>query len=151
MKTIKILLAATSGGHLTQGIRLFEDLPNTELIILTEKSKRLCTLSCKTYSYKPNERYSLPTLFFAFLKSFQVILKEHPDWVVSTGAECGVAAIIAAKLFFIRTIFVETASRYRTSTTSAKIVYSLVDYFYVQHKESLKIFGKKAKYIGGVL
>ena len=27
MKKIKILLAATSGGHLTQGLRLFQDLP----------------------------------------------------------------------------------------------------------------------------
>ena len=74
-----------------------------------------------------------------------------PDWVVTTGAECGTAAILAAKLLFRKTIFVETASRYRTKTMSAKICYPLVDHFYVQTQEGLAIFGKKAEYIGGIL
>jgi len=151
MKKVKILLAATSGGHLTQGMRLFQDLPDTELVIFSERSKRLDNMPCKTYSYRRLCEHFFPTMLASFLKSLSIILKEHPDWVISTGAECGTAAILAAKLLFRKTIFVETASRYRTSTASARIVYPLVDHFYVQHKESLKIFGKKAKYIGGVL
>lgn len=87
----------------------------------------------------------------SFLKALYLIVRTRPDWVVTTGAECGTAAILAAKLLFRKTIFVETASRYRTKTMSAKICYPLVDHFYVQTEESLAIFGKKAKYIGGIL
>lgn len=151
MKKIKILLAATSGGHLTQGLRLFQDLPDTELVVFSEQSKRLKNLPCRTYSYRRLCEHFLPTMLASFLKSLYIIIKERPDWVISTGAECGTSAILAAKLLFRKTIFVETASRYRTSTASARIVYPLVDHFYVQHEESLKIFGEKAQYIGGVL
>ncbi len=151
MKKIKILLAATSGGHLTQGLRLFQDLPDTELVVFSERSKRLENLPYRTYSYLRLCEHFLPTMLVSFLKSLYIIIKERPDWVISTGAECGTSAILAAKLLFRKTIFVETASRYRTSTASARIVYPLVDHFYVQHEESQKIFGEKAQYIGGVL
>ena len=87
----------------------------------------------------------------SFFKAFFLILLLRPEWVVSTGAECGTAAILAAKLLFRKTIFVETASRYRTKTMSAKICYPLVDRFYVQWEEALPLYGKKAEYIGGIL
>lgn len=85
------------------------------------------------------------------IKALYIILQERPDWIITTGAECGTAAVIAGKLFFRKTMFIETASRYRTKTMSAKICYPLVDKFYVQHEEALAIYGKKAEYIGGVL
>lgn len=146
----KILLAATSGGHLTQIIALFEQIDDAEKIIFSEESPRLTILRCKTYSYKrPNSQ--ILTMLFAGLKAMFIICKERPAWVISTGAECGTAAIIAGKLLFRKTIHIETASRYRTKTMAARICYPLVDHFYVQHKEALAIYGKKAKYIGGVL
>ena len=149
-RTMKLLLAATSGGHLTQGLALLKDLPNCELVVFSEKSPRLQMLDCRFYSYyRPISPFW--TLVIAFFPVFFIILKERPDWVVTTGAECGTAAIIAGKLLFRKTIFIETASRYRTKTMSAKICYPLVDKFYVQHEASLDIYGKKAEYIGGVL
>ncbi len=151
MKQVKILLAATGGGHLTQGLKLFGNLPETELVVFSEASGRLGYLPCKTYSYRRPFNHFLPTMTLSFLKSFYAICRERPDWVVSTGAECGTAAIIAAKLLRRKTIFVETSSRYRSKTMSARIVYPLVNHFYVQYPESLKLFGPKAEYIGGVL
>ena len=115
MKKIKILLAATSGGHLTLGLRLFQDLPGTELIVFSEKSRRLEDLPFRTYSYRRLCEHFFPTMLAAFLKSLSIPGKRRPDWVIPTGAECGTSAILAAKLLFRKTIFVETASRYRTS------------------------------------
>ena len=146
----KILLAATSGGHLSQAWALFGGLPDCEYRIFSEKTSRAGRFPCPFYQYR---RVVSPfwTLVLAFFPVFFVILKERPDWVVSTGAECGTAAILAAKLLFRKTMFIETASRYRTKTMSAKICYPLVDEFFVQHEESLAIYGAKAKYMGGVL
>ena len=47
MKKTRILLAATSGGHLTEGLALFGNLPGTELILFTEYTPRMKKL---TYS-----------------------------------------------------------------------------------------------------
>ncbi|MBE6367378.1 MAG: hypothetical protein E7052_05645 [Lentisphaerae bacterium] len=146
----KILLAGTSGGHLTQAITLFKDIEGMEKIFFTEFSPRLSSMPYRTYSYN-RPKSQILTMILATLKSLYIILKERPDWIITTGAECGTAMIIAGKILFRKTIFIETASRYRTKTMSAKICYHLVDKFYVQHTESLQIYGKKAEYIGGVL
>ena len=153
MKTdgeIRIFLAATSGGHLTEGRALFGGLSGTKLIVFSEYGPRMETLDCEHYGYRRIKSPVL-TMIPSFFKSLYLIAKTRPDWVVTTGAECGTAAILAAKLLFRKTIFVETASRYRTKTMSAKICYPLVDHFYVQTQEGLAIFGKKAEYIGGIL
>lgn len=147
---MKILLAATSGGHLTEVLALMYGLPDCEFVVFTEETPRLKTLTCRSYSYR-RPLSSFWTLVTAFFPVFFVILKERPDWVVTTGAECGTAAIIAGKLLFRKTMFIETASRYRTKTMSAKICYPLADKFYVPYEESLALYGKKAEYIGGIL
>ena len=146
----KILLAATSGGHLTQVMKLFGGLPGCEIAIFSEKTARAAQFPYPFHQYR---RVVSPfwTLVLAFFPVFFVILRERPEWVISTGAECGAAAIIAGKLLFRKTMFIETASRYRTKTMAARICYPLVDEFFVQHEESLAIYGTKAKYIGGVL
>ena len=149
-KPVCVFLAASSGGHLTEGMALFGGLPGTELVVFSEYSHRLDLLSCRKFGYR-HINHSFLTMIPSFFKAFYLILKVRPDWVVTTGAECGTSAIIAAKLLFRKTIFVETASRYRTKTMSAKICYPLVDRFYVQTEEGLAIFGGKAEYIGGIL
>ncbi len=150
MRKVKLFLAASDGGHLTEGLALFKDFPEIDLYVFSEYGPRLSVLSCKHYGYH-HINHSFLTLIAAFFKVFWLILWIRPDWVVTTGAECGTAAVIAAKLLFRKTIFVETASRFRTKTMSAKICYPLVDHFYVQWEEALSIYGKKAEYIGGIL
>lgn len=151
MKKVKVLLAATSGGHLTEGLALFGGLPGTELTVFSEYGPRLARLSCPAFGYRRIMSPPALTMIPAFFKAFYLIFRLRPDWVITTGAESGTAAIIAAKLLCRKTIFVETASRYRTRTMSARICYHLVNRFYVQTEEGLKLFGPKAEYIGGIL
>lgn len=147
---IKLLLVATMGGHLTEGLDLIGDIPGTTLIVSTEASKRLLDLKCKSYPLKASKSYFL---FFTinFIRLFSLVLKERPDWIITTGAECGLIAVIAGKILFRKTIFIETVTRYKNKTKAATLCYPLVTKFYVQHKEALPLFGKKAEYIGGLL
>ena len=147
----KLLLVGTSGGHLSEVWALFGGLPGVETVVFSERSPRLSTFPVKTYSIWRPRRRPLLYLTLAGLKSMYIILKERPDWVITTGAECGTSAVIAGKLLFRKTIFVETASRYKTKTMAGRICYPLADKFYVQHEEALAVWGKKAEYIGGVL
>lgn len=152
MKTtnIKILLAASGGGHLTEGIYLFSNLPNIDLFILSEDSTKVKNMH-NSYTYNYIWSGSSGRILGSFFKTLKIIIKVRPKWIISTGAECGIGALIAGKLLGRKTIFVETASRYRTRTKAARIAYIFVDHFYVQHEEALSLFGSKAKYIGGLL
>jgi len=146
---IPVLLAATTGGHLTEGMKLLADLPGIRLVILSEASSRTRAIA-GAYSYFRPCKGSVGAIIGGFLKGLSVILRERPRWVVTTGAECGLGALLAAKLLRKRTMFIETACRYRTRSKSAKMLYSLVNVFLVQHEEGLALFGRKAKYIGGL-
>ena len=149
-RKVKLLLAGTSGGHLTELLTLWEGLEGIDMIVFSEKSRRLSAIPYRSYSYaRPHGE--LLTMIVSGMKALYIILRERPDWIVTTGAECGAAALIAGKLLFRKTMFIETASRYRTKTMAARICYPLADKFYVQHREALAIYGKKAEYIGGVL
>ncbi len=148
-KNTKILLAATMGGHLTEGLELVGGIPDTTLIIATEHSSRISELKYKTYPLKVSA--SMPVYFGVnFIKLFLIIIKERPDWIVTTGAECGLIAVIAGRILLRKTIFIETVTRYKNKTKAAALCYPLVHKFYVQHAEALLLFGKKAEYIGGL-
>ena len=146
----KLLLVGTSGGHLSEVWALFGGLPGVETVVFSERSSRLSVLPFRCYPIR-RPRSQILYMFLACLKAMYIILKERPDWVITTGAECGTSAVIAGKLLFRKTIFVETASRYKTKTMAGRICYPLADKFYVQHEEALAVWGKKAEYIGGVL
>ena len=149
-RKVKLLLTGTSGGHLTELLTLFEGLEGIDMIVFSEKTRRQSAIQYRFYSYaRPHGE--LLTMILSGMKALYIILRERPDWIVTTGAECGAAALIAGKLLFRKTMFIETASRYRTKTMAARICYPLADKFYVQHREALAIYGKKAEYIGGVL
>ena len=148
-KPITLLLAATTGGHLTEGLKLFGNLDATHLVIFSERSTRTEGME-NVYTCNRSSDGAVRSILGALCKALFVILKEKPRWVITTGAECGVGAILAAKILRRRTIFVETACRYRTRSKTAKILYHLADVFLVQHEDSLKLFGKKARFIGGL-
>ena len=49
------------------------------------------------------------------------------------------------------TVIGKSGYEFCTENLAARICYLLADKFYVQHREALAIYGKKAEYIGGVL
>ena len=145
----KILIAATSGGHLTEAVSLLFGIPGLEFVIFTERTLRKYG-DVKMYMYHRPKNQIL-TMAKSVFKTLWIILKERPEWVVTTGAECGTAALLAGVCLFRKTMFIETASRFRTKTVAAKICYPFATRFYVQHREALPFYGKKTEYIGGVL
>jgi UDP-N-acetylglucosamine:LPS N-acetylglucosamine transferase len=146
---INVLIAATLGGHLTEALLLFDGIPDVSCSFFTESTQRLTDRT--VYSAGPVDMVSWRATSRSFFRALWVLLRHRPDWVVSTGAEVGVGAILAAKVLWIPTIFVETVTRYKDTTRSAKICYRLVNHLYVQHRGTLELMGPKAEYIGGIL
>lgn len=85
-----------------------------------------------------------------FLKALIILPKSKPDLLVCTGASLAVPFIFASKLYGIKTVFIESISRSRNLSLSGRLVYHLVDEFYVQWPECVERY-PKAQYRGVVV
>jgi UDP-N-acetylglucosamine:LPS N-acetylglucosamine transferase len=82
---------------------------------------------------------------------FKILIIEKPKVVISTGAEIAIPVFYMAKLLKIKTIFIESWCRVFEPSTTGKSIYPIADIFFVQWKQLLKKYGKKAKYEGAVI
>jgi len=146
---MKIALICSHGGHLTEMLQLMEAFEGHEVFFITYDSPRTRALESK-YLIK-NIGTNPLVMTRAFCSTFRIMCKERPKIVVSTGAEIAIPAFYLAKLFRIRTIFIESWTRVDRPTGTGKIVYPVSDLFLVQWESLLKKYGKKARYEGAIL
>lgn len=161
IKMVKnIALITSQGGHLGQMKLLFskEVIKNDNCILITEdlkpKIKTNSFLGKYTSYYlkkdillKPNPISYLITLF----KLIKILRKEKIDLIFTNGAQISIPAVIAARILRIKSIFIDTVIRVKTPNWSAKASYPFANEFWVQHQNMAKKYGKKAKYIGGIV
>ena len=102
------------------------------------------------YWVEKQEARALWSAFINFLKALFILRQSRPDLVISTGASLAVPFLLASKLFGIKTAFIESISRASDLSLSGKLVYSLVDEFYVQWPECTERY-RKAQYKGVVV
>lgn len=149
----KILLAASSGGHLEEILALKPLQDRYETVLLTEETQYSVSFwQERTYLLPQVNRREIRSLLAyaaCFPKIWRILKKEHPDCVISTGAMVAFPALLLAKLMGIRTIFVECMFNVDTPTLTGKLSYRFVDLFIVQWPEMLKVY-PKAVYGGRV-
>lgn len=91
-------------------------------------------------------------LFKTLLKAFDILIKEKPDVIVSTGGgEIAVPFSYIGKMMGAKVIFIDTLARVTTPSGGGKLVYPIADLFLVQWEPLLKIYGKKSKYWGKII
>ncbi|WP_175060112.1 PssD/Cps14F family polysaccharide biosynthesis glycosyltransferase [Thermococcus sp. 2319x1] len=168
---LKILLACESGGHLTQGIYLIENLKlilerrygeDVEVVLLSENTKRVRELNNPAISKKytlsmprfSKKLFRYLQAFFpqTFIKVARILKSEKVDVVISTAGWVSIPTFILAKLVFgIKTVYVHSWSRVHQKSDSGRLLYYLSDLFIVQWPQLLGVYGEKAKYFGGIL
>jgi UDP-N-acetylglucosamine:LPS N-acetylglucosamine transferase len=85
-----------------------------------------------------------------FLQAFLIYLKARPDMVISTGTSPAIPFMILGKFMRIKTVFIESWSRPYNLSTSGRLMYPIVDLFFVQWKSLAKRY-RKAVYKGRFL
>jgi len=147
---MKIALVCSHGGHLTEMQYILDSFKGHELFFVTYDSIRTRKLPYQKY-LMDNIGKNPIKMIVAFIKFFSIYLKERPDIVVSTGAEIAIPAFYIAKIFRVKTIFIECWCRVRTSSATGNYIYPVADIFLVQWPYLLKVYGKKAQYQGSVV
>ncbi|NCN98858.1 hypothetical protein COU62_03800 [Candidatus Pacearchaeota archaeon CG10_big_fil_rev_8_21_14_0_10_35_219] len=149
---MKIIFAASAGGHLTELLMIANKkvIGKNDKIILSEKTDRTKNLSGKVYffealGYNP-VKYILP-----LLRCMKILKREKVKLILTTGAEVGLVAIIAGRLLGIKSVFIEIAGNPKTPSLGGRMAYLFSNVFLVQYPELAKKFGRKAKYVGGII
>lgn len=153
MKKYRICLVSSSGGHFEQLMLLRPLIEKYDGYIVTEKIG---------YDVKAGNipvRYVLPInrtdktfilkLMVNVIKSFFIVIKDKPDFVISTGALAAVPLMAWTKIFGGKIIYIESFAKINSPNISGKIAYKFADEFYVQW-ESMKKFYPNAICLGGI-
>ncbi len=146
---MKICLVCSHGGHLSEILLLMEAFEGHETFFITYDSVRTRELERKYLLQNIGKNPLL--MAYTFIPTFRILLKEKPKLIVSTGSEIAIPAFYLAKLFRIKTIFIESWTRVIQPTGTGRIVYPVSDVFLVQWERLLIKYGKKAKYEGAII
>jgi len=145
---MKLCLVCSPGGHLFELNSLEAFWKKHERFWVTFHSSDVEYLLNKEkvyFAYRPTNRNIL-NLIRNFLLAVNILKKERPNVVVTSGAGVGVPFIYIAKMFNIKTIYIESLTRIEDISLSGKMVYFVVDHFLVQWPELTKKY-RKAMYI----
>lgn len=153
----KALFISSTGGHLTELLKLDKLFDRFDYYIVTEKQFNNMYLREKykgRVSYlifgTKDHKLSYPFKFLAniFISIF-LFVKIRPKYIITTGTHTAVPMCYIGKLFRKKIIFIETFANSETKTLSGKMIYPIADLFVVQHKTMLKLY-PNAKYFGGI-
>ncbi|WP_281884345.1 PssD/Cps14F family polysaccharide biosynthesis glycosyltransferase [Paenibacillus sp. YYML68] len=151
---MKIALACSVGGHLTQ-IRQMEKLyKNYEYFFITEDTLMTRELLKKEQGYLLHlinrKKWNFVLLFIInFIKTLNILTKEKPDVVICTGALSSVPTCFLSKIMGIKLIYIESFAKMHSPTLTGRFVYKIADLFIVQW-EGMKKFYPKAIYGGSI-
>jgi len=153
MKKKNVLYILGSGGHTAQMIALSKDLKNKiNYFYLIQKDDKL---SKNKIIYPGNIIYvkraaefnssKFKVYFFTiinFFKAITIIKKNKIDVLISAGPGISIPFFYAGKLLNKKLIFIESWSRVNSKSLSGKLIYPIVNLFFVQWKSNLKNYPK---------
>jgi UDP-N-acetylglucosamine:LPS N-acetylglucosamine transferase len=146
---MKLLLVCTTGGHFStmMGLKKFWSVHQREWVTHVRADTEQLRGQEHVYWIQRQESRDLWRAGINFFRALSILRKSRPDLVLSTGAGVAVPFVLASKLLGIKTVFVESISRSTDLSMTGKLVYNLVDEFYVQWPECTKNY-PKAQYKG---
>ncbi len=148
----KILMVASSGGHMEELTRLKTLTSKYECCWVTEKNdfqKYGKDSEVNYYVPQVNRREILfiPKFIYVTLKAYYILKKENPDCVVSTGALISYPFCRIAKWMGKKVIFIESFARVNELSLTGRLLYNHVNRFIVQWPELSEEYDKAV--VGG--
>lgn len=150
---MKIVFAASSGGHYEQLMMLWPLMEKYDSILVTEKTEYATgTSGIPTYYLKQinrKEKTFLPYLLVNSWRSLRFFFKEKPDVMITTGVLAIIPLALLMKLFRRKLIYIESFAKVHSKNMTGNLLYKFADQFYVQWEEMLELY-PKAIYKGGI-
>jgi beta-1,4-N-acetylglucosaminyltransferase len=145
----RVLLVASSGGHLLQLTQLRDQWPRAERVWVTFPTADAHSLLADEdvrFAHHPTNR-NVPNLLRNLVLAFRLVRTLRPRAVVSTGAGVAVPFCYVGRLLGARVVFIESFSRTSSPSLTARLVYPVATAFFVQWPGVLPYF-RRARYEG---
>jgi UDP-N-acetylglucosamine:LPS N-acetylglucosamine transferase len=149
---MRILLVSSSGGHLLQLHKLEAWWSKHERLWVTFDTPDAISMlegEEAVWAFRPTTR-NLANLVRNTRLAWQVLRKFRPTVVVSTGAGVALPFFVLARLWGIRTVYVEVYDRIDLPTLTGRLCYPFSDLFLLQWEEQQRFY-PKGKLIGRLL
>jgi Oligosaccharide biosynthesis protein Alg14 like len=149
---LKIGFVSSAGGHLLQLHRLSPwwekherfwvtfDLPDSRSLLADERV---------LFAFHPTTR-NLPNLARNLRLAWRTLRRERPDVIVSTGAGVAFPFFLIARLFHIKTVYIEVYDRIDLATLTGRLCYPISDLFLLQWSEQARFY-PRGRLIGRLL
>ena len=156
-KKKKVLFISSTGGHLSEMLRLSPMFEKYDYHIITEKTKSNLSLKDKYPKrvgylvYGTKRRfitYPFKLLYNCF-KSLYYYIKIRPKVIITTGTHTAGPMCCIGKIFRSKIIYIETLANSNTKTSTGKLIYHFADLFIVQWEDMLELY-PKATYGGWI-
>jgi Oligosaccharide biosynthesis protein Alg14 like len=147
----KVLLVASSGGHLLQLLQLADLWPRERRHWVSfRKSDAVSLLAGErvTWAHHPTNR-NLPNLLRNFAVALPLLRQGDVAAVVTTGAGVAVPFALAGRLLGVNVVYIESMARITSPSLTGRLVYPFADTFIVQWPSLLRFF-KRALCLGTV-
>ena len=149
---MRICLAASAGGHLSELLQLRECWRGWEHFFVTTSELVVSRLNGSSRVYvvgEANRRQPLRLIAMLY-RCLRVIVRERPDVVVSTGAAPGCLMCLMAKLTGARIIWLDSLANVDRISMSGRIVRRFADIFLVQWPHLVERY-PGVEYLGEVI
>ena len=136
-KKLKICFTASSGGHLEELECLRELAEKYDSFLLTEKSefdsgKKLWKRIYYVSQINRKEQTFIIKGLANFLSAIRILLKERPDYIISTGALATFPiCFLGKKIFKCKIIYIESFARVDNKSLTGKWMENRADLFLV--------------------
>lgn len=149
---LKICLAASAGGHMSQLLNIVNNLNCHDSFYITTSDVMRDKLGECSEVYVVGE-CNREHLFKVIAVSFQcmkVILRENPNVVISTGAAVGCIVCFISKIIGAKIIWVDSITNVDRLSLSGRMVKNISDLFLVQWPDLVKKY-ENVEYAGALV
>ena len=149
---LDLLLVCSSGGHLAQlhALQPWSQVHRRHWVCFdTPDAVSLLAGERVTWAFHPTTR-NLVNLARNLGLAWQVLRRQRPDVVISTGAGVAVPFFALARLLRIPTVYLEVYDRIDTPTLTARLCRPFTDRMLVQWPEQASLY-RDAQVVGCVL
>ena len=151
-KKLRICLAASAGGHLTQLLKLSESWKDCDVVWVTTSAlvKEKLKKNGKVHSVGECNREHLLRVLKVLFRCIKIIISDRPDVVISTGAAVGCIMCFLGKLLRAKIIWLDSITNVERISLSGRMVRYIADLFLVQWPQIVEQY-KNVEYAGQVI
>jgi UDP-N-acetylglucosamine:LPS N-acetylglucosamine transferase len=151
-RKLKICLAASAGGHLTQLLSVEKCWQGHEVVYISTLPVVEAKLKQRGKTYivgECNRQHPVRSLV-VLLKCIKIALKERPDVVLSTGAAPGLLFCFIAKVFGAKVVWLDSIANTERLSMSGRMVKPFANLILTQWPELSEKY-KNVEYVGTVI